>query len=51
MLNVGLNAGFIPPDVFTMLVVMAVGTTIMTGPGLRSLLPRMGHPIPRGIDA
>lgn len=51
VLNVGLNAGFIPPDVFTMLVVMAVSTTIMTGPGLRSLLPRMGHAIPRGIDA
>lgn len=51
VLNVGLNAGFIPPDVFTMLVIMAVVTTIMTGPGLRNMLPRMGHLVPKGIDA
>ena len=51
VLNVGLNAGFIPPDVFTMLVIMAVVTTIMTGPGLRNILPKMGHMIPKGIDA
>lgn len=51
VLNVGLSAGFISPKVFTMLVIMAVVTTIMTGPGLRNLLPKMGHMIPKGVDA
>jgi Kef-type K+ transport system membrane component KefB len=51
VLNVGLDAGFIPQNVFTMLVIMAVVSTIMTGPGLRSQLPRMGHLVPAGIDA
>jgi hypothetical protein len=31
---------------FTMLVLMAVITTMMTGPLLRLILPRMGHPLP-----
>lgn len=51
VLNVGYDAGFIPHDVFTMLVIMAVLTTIMTGPALRSQLPKMGHQVPSGIDA
>lgn len=42
VLNVGFSLGFIPQNVFTMLVLMAVGTTIMTGPLLRILLPRAG---------
>ncbi len=42
VLNVGFSLGFIPQSVFTMLVLMAVGTTIMTGPLLRILLPRAG---------
>ena len=32
VLNIGLSMGVIPQDVFTMMVIMAVGTTIMTGP-------------------
>jgi hypothetical protein len=33
-------------DVFTMLVIVAVLTTVMTG----LLLPRAGHVIPVGVD-
>ena len=43
VLNVGFELGFLPPSMFAMLVVMAVVTTLMTGPLLRLLLPRMGH--------
>ena len=51
VINIGYSAGFIPKLMYTMLVVMAVATTIMTGPILRRLLPRMGHVIPIGVDA
>jgi Kef-type K+ transport system membrane component KefB len=51
VLNIGFDLGFIPQNVFTMLVLMAVVTTIMTGPLLRVLLPRVGHLIPVGVDA
>lgn len=43
VLNVGYELGFLPPAMFAILVVMAVVTTLMTGPLLRLLLPRMGH--------
>ncbi len=43
VLNVGYELGFLPPSMFAILVVMAVVTTLMTGPLLRLLLPRMGH--------
>jgi Kef-type K+ transport system membrane component KefB len=42
VLNVGYSLGFLPQNVFTMLVMMAIGTTIMTGPLLRMLLPKTG---------
>jgi Kef-type K+ transport system membrane component KefB len=51
VLNIGLDLGFIPQNVFTMLVIMAVVTTVMTGPLLRVLLPRAGYAIPMGIEA
>lgn len=51
VLNIGLDLGFIPPKVFTMLVIMAIVTTAMTGPLLRLLLPRSGHVIPAGNEA
>lgn len=51
VLNIGRDLGVIPPSMFTMLVVMAVVTTIMTGPLLKSLLPRTGHAIPLGLEA
>lgn len=51
VLNIGYDMGFIPQKVFTMLVIMAVVTTVMTGPLLRALLPRTGHVIPAGVEA
>ena len=51
VLNIGYDFGFLPQNVFTMLVVMAVVTTVMTGPLLTRLLPRIGHVIPKGIEA
>jgi Kef-type K+ transport system membrane component KefB len=51
VLNIGYDMGFIPQNVFTMLVIMAVVTTLMTGPLLRVLLPRTGHVIPAGVEA
>jgi Kef-type K+ transport system membrane component KefB len=43
VLNVGYDLGVLPQKVFTMLVIMAVSTTLMTGPLLQRLLPGMGH--------
>jgi Kef-type K+ transport system membrane component KefB len=51
VLNIGYDLGFIPQNVFTMLVIMAVVTTVMTGPLLRVLLPRAGYAVPAGIEA
>jgi hypothetical protein len=42
--------GFIPPKAFTILVVMAITTTIKTGPILNVLLPRAGHALPPGAE-
>ncbi|HWA91056.1 MAG TPA: cation:proton antiporter, partial [Rhizomicrobium sp.] len=51
VLNIGFDLGFIPQNVFTMLVIMAVATTVMTGPLLRVLLPKAGYAIPVGVEA
>jgi len=51
VVNLGYDLGVIPQNVFTMLVLMAIASTIMTAPGLRRWLPAMGHEIPRGRDA
>jgi Kef-type K+ transport system membrane component KefB len=51
VLNVGLSLGIIPPDVFTLLVIMAVGTTIMTGPLLQLLLMRSGARVTTLVEA
>jgi Kef-type K+ transport system membrane component KefB len=51
VLNIGYDMGVIPQKVFTMLVIMAVATTIMTGPLLKALLPRAGYAIPEGVEA
>ena len=51
VLDVGYDLGILPPKVFTMLVIMAIVTTVMTGPLLRVLLPRTGHVIPVGVEA
>ncbi|CAN5257017.1 hypothetical protein BH10PSE12_BH10PSE12_05390 [soil metagenome] len=44
VLNIGYNLGFLPKSMFTILVVMAVVTTVMTGPLLRLLLAPARHP-------
>jgi len=51
VLNIGLETGFLPQKVFTMLVIMAVVTTLMAGPFLKILMPRLGLVIPRDIEA
>jgi Kef-type K+ transport system membrane component KefB len=51
VLNIGLETGFLPQKIFTMLVIMAVVTTVMTGPCLKLLMPRLGLVIPRNIEA
>lgn len=51
VLNIGLALGVIPQDVFTMLVIMAIGTTMMTGPLLQRLLPRAGLSRSRNSEA
>lgn len=51
VLNVGYDLGVIPQSVFTMLVLMAIVTTITTAPLLRYWLPKIGHVIPANRDA
>jgi Kef-type K+ transport system membrane component KefB len=51
VLNIGYDMGVLPQKVFTMLVIMAVVTTVMTGPLLRFLLPRAGYVVPEGVEA
>jgi Kef-type K+ transport system membrane component KefB len=38
VINAGLDLGVIPPSVFTMLVIMAIVSTIVTTPALRAWL-------------
>jgi Kef-type K+ transport system membrane component KefB len=51
VLNIGFDLGLIPQKVFTMLVIMAIVTTLMAGPLLKRLLSNAGHPIPAGLEA
>ena len=51
VLNIGYDLGFLPQKVFTMLVIMAVTTTIMTGPLLQVLLPRAGYSLKARSDS
>ncbi len=51
VLDVGRDLGVLPPKMFTMLVMMAVVTTMMTGPLLRLLLPRIGHLAGNPVEA
>jgi K+:H+ antiporter len=44
VINVGLDLGVISPKVFTMLVIMALVSTLITTPALRYYLPRVGPP-------
>jgi Kef-type K+ transport system membrane component KefB len=51
VLNIGFDLGLIPQKAFTMLVIMAVLTSLMAGPLLKPLLSKVGHPIPLGVEA
>jgi len=42
VINVGLDLGVISQKVFTMLVIMAIVSTVVTTPALRRYLPRAG---------
>lgn len=42
VINVGFDLGVISQDMFTMLVLMAIVSTVVTTPGLRRWLPKMG---------
>jgi Kef-type K+ transport system membrane component KefB len=46
IINVGYDLGAISRHVFTMLVLMAILSTVITAPLLRRWLPRAGHAIP-----
>ena len=50
VVNVGFEMGVIPQSVFTMLVLMAIFSTVVTAPTLRYYLKRMGHIIPHRHD-
>jgi Kef-type K+ transport system membrane component KefB len=51
VLNIAYDLGLLPQKMFTMLVLMAVVTTMMTGPLIRLILPRMGVPLPDRANA
>jgi Kef-type K+ transport system membrane component KefB len=51
VLNIGFDLGLIPQNVFTMLVIMAIVTTLMAGPMLKRLLLSTGHVVPVGMEA
>ena len=46
VINTGFDLGVISQNVFTMLVLMAIVSTVITTPGLRVWLPKSGIPIP-----
>ncbi|OGU19625.1 MAG: sodium:proton antiporter [Hydrogenophilales bacterium RIFOXYD1_FULL_62_11] len=47
VINVGFDLGVISQQVFTMLVLMAIFSTVITTPGLRKWLPKMGVAVGR----
>jgi Kef-type K+ transport system membrane component KefB len=49
VINVGLDLGVIPPAVFTMLVIMAIGSTVVTTPALRIWLSLNKNNKPEGV--
>ncbi|MFP5322373.1 MAG: cation:proton antiporter [Acidimicrobiia bacterium] len=50
ILNIGLELGVIPPNLFSMLVIMALVTTFMTTPILAALRPDVGDGVPAPTD-
>ena len=51
VINVGYDLGAISRNVFTMLVIMAIFSTVITAPLLRLWLPRAGYAVPRAPAA
>jgi hypothetical protein len=51
VINFGFDLGLIPQKAFTMLVIMAVVTTLIAGPLLRPPLNKAGHTITMGVEA
>ncbi len=49
VINVGYDLGIISQEVFTMLVIMAIFSTVITTPCLRAWLPKIGHPLPAAV--
>ena len=50
IINVGYDLGVISQSMFTILVIMAIFSTVITAPLLRRWLPLVGHPVvPRGV--
>ena len=48
VINVGLDLGVISQQMFTILVIMAIVSTVITTPALRFYLPRAGVALPSG---
>ena len=46
VINVGYDLGVISQQMFTILVIMAIFSTVITSPLLRRWLPRIGIPVP-----
>jgi Kef-type K+ transport system membrane component KefB len=51
VLNVGYDLGVISQQMFTILVIMAIFSTVITSPLLRRWLPRIGIPVPSRSNA
>jgi Kef-type K+ transport system membrane component KefB len=52
LVNIGLQRGLITPTLFAILVLMAIGTTVMTGPLFSLIWEREGEPaVDRGLAA
>jgi len=51
VINVGYDLGVISQQMFTILVIMAIFSTVITSPLLRRWLPRIGIPVPLRSNA
>ena len=51
VINVGYDLGVISQQMFTILVIMAIFSTVITSPLLRRWLPHIGIPIPQNSKA
>lgn len=51
VLNVGYELGIVAQGAFTLLVLVAILTTVMTGPLIHLHLRRAGLTLPQGVEA